>query len=183
MIQRIFRLPSRAVLGARVGNRTRRRALRVGLALVLLMAAGLGDASFVEPYWIEVTHHRTPFAGLPQELKIAHLTDLHIREWGRRERRLLQLLDEERPDWIVITGDTTSPGVPDAVRHELLSWLHAPLGVFAVGRHPGPAQRTPESLGVSVARGPGRCPRWGARSRQGLRRSSARGSLYCPESS
>jgi predicted MPP superfamily phosphohydrolase len=113
-------------------SRILRRLLRATLALTLLGALGLGYASLIEPYWIEVTRHGVQLTGLQQELKIAHLTDLHIREWGRREQRLLQLLEEERPDLIVITGDTTSPGVTDAVRLELLSRLRAPLGVFAV---------------------------------------------------
>jgi predicted MPP superfamily phosphohydrolase len=113
-------------------GRRRSRVVRGVMGLVLLGALGWGYASWIEPSWIEVTHHRTRLAGLPRELKLAHLSDLHLREWGRRERRLLELLDEERPDLIVITGDTASPGVPDTVRHELLSRLHAPLGVFAV---------------------------------------------------
>jgi hypothetical protein len=106
--------------------------LRVLLALVLLGALGLGYAFFIEPSWIEVTHHRVQLAGLKQRLKVAHLTDLHLQQWGRRERELLRLLNEERPDLIVITGDTASPGATDADRSRLLSRLQAPLGVYAV---------------------------------------------------
>jgi hypothetical protein len=106
--------------------------LRVLLALVLLGVLCLGYAFFIEPAWIEVTHHRVQLAGLKQRLKVAHLTDLHIRQWGRREQALLQRLEEEKPDLILITGDTTSPGATDADRYQLLSKLQAPLGVYAV---------------------------------------------------
>ncbi|MDY7232022.1 metallophosphoesterase [Hyalangium rubrum] len=108
-----------------------RRVLRVVLVLALLGGLALLYAALIEPAWIEVTHHRVTLAGLSKELKIAHLTDLHIREWGRREQKLLRLLEAEQPDLIVITGDTASPGVTDAVRAQLLSKLRAPLGVYA----------------------------------------------------
>lgn len=108
-----------------------RRILRGLLGVALLGALALGYAALIEPGWIEVTHHRVALAGFGKELKIAHLTDLHIREWGRREQKLLRLLEEEKPDLIVITGDTSSPGVTDEVRAQLLSKLRAPLGVYA----------------------------------------------------
>lgn len=115
---------------------TRRRRTRP-LLIALLLLALLGGAClaygfFIEPSWVEVTHHRVEVSGLDKELKVAHLTDLHLREWGRRERTLLRLLDEEKPDLIVITGDTSSPGTADEVRYEVLSRLRAPLGVYAI---------------------------------------------------
>jgi hypothetical protein len=113
-------------------TRKRRPVLRALLALALLGALCLGYAFFIEPHWIEVTHHRVQVTGLKQPLKVAHLTDLHLRRWGRRDEALLRLLDEQKPDLIVITGDTSSPGVTDEDRYRLLSKLQAPLGVYAV---------------------------------------------------
>jgi len=64
----------------------------------------------VEPYRIEVTH--TYIEGqVARPLKIAHLTDLHTGGLGRREKRLLKLLDEEQPDAIIITGDHAHHGL------------------------------------------------------------------------
>jgi predicted MPP superfamily phosphohydrolase len=70
-------------------------------------------------------------------LTVAHLSDLHVASLGRRESRLLRFLDEERPDVIVITGDSVSDEdvQTDAAYvpvRALLSQLRAPLGVFAV---------------------------------------------------
>jgi predicted MPP superfamily phosphohydrolase len=68
------------------------------ILFVLLVVAVLCaiDAFFIEPRWIEVTHHA--LAGrVAQPLKIAHLTDLHTKGLGFRERRLLQRIIKGRP--------------------------------------------------------------------------------------
>jgi len=102
--------------------------------LIILTAAVLGALAwglFVEPYRIEVTH--TYIEGqVARPLKIAHLTDLHTAGIGRREKRLLELLDEEQPDVIIITGDTLTSGFHYDRIKPLLSRLHAPLGVWLV---------------------------------------------------
>jgi predicted MPP superfamily phosphohydrolase len=113
-----------------------RRAIWIAIAFLLAEAAAMVDGFLIEPYWIEVTHH-TIHAGMPAfgiaPLKIAHLTDLHTHGVGVLERRLLAKLAAEKPDVIVITGDTLSgfTGTYEEV-HELLKDLHAPLGVWIV---------------------------------------------------
>jgi hypothetical protein len=102
--------------------------------LIILSATALGALAwglFVEPYRIEVTH--TYIEGqVARPLKSAHLTDLHTAGLGRREKRLLELLDEEQPDVIIITGDTLTTGFHYDRIKPLLSRLHAPLGVWLV---------------------------------------------------
>jgi hypothetical protein len=114
------------------------------LLVVALAAAFLAAyAGGVEPFWIEVTRHHVA-APVEPPLKIAHLSDLHTNGLGRRERILLDLLERERPDVIVITGDSLIDGIALG-RHragrdeavyaragELLRRLRAPLGVWAV---------------------------------------------------
>lgn len=91
----------------------------------------LGWGLFVEPYRIEVTH--TYVEGqVARPLKIAHLTDLHAAGLGRREKLLLELLDQQQPDVIIITGDTLTSGFRYDRIKPLLSRLHAPLGVWPV---------------------------------------------------
>lgn len=88
-------------------------------------------ARFVEPSWIEVTHHRIR-AGIQKPLRIAHVSDLHLRGWGRRENRLLEVIAQEKPEVILITGDSvTEFSDPDSLGKYLKSF-HAPLGVWAV---------------------------------------------------
>ncbi len=101
------------------------------LILLFFAAALVADAFWIEPYSIEVTRWRVN-APLAPPLKIAHVSDLHTHGLGRRERQLLALLDAERPDIIVISGDTVAEtGTYDMCR-EVLSRLHAPLGVWVV---------------------------------------------------
>ncbi len=96
------------------------------------------DACLIEPYRIEVTRHEyhTALSGaahaLSRPLKIAHLSDLHTYGIGRRERQLLALLEEEKPDLIVVTGDTLGGRGTYEMCRELLSRLRAPLGVWVV---------------------------------------------------
>ena len=113
------------------------RRVAVGVLLLLGLAA-IFDASLIEPYRIEVTrshYHAGSCSGagaLSTPLKIAQLSDLHTYGVGRRERRLLALLEAEQPDLIVVTGDTLANTGTYEMCRELLSRLHAPLGVWVV---------------------------------------------------
>ena len=119
---------------------------RFRLAFVALAAAALALLLYawgIEPYWIEVTRHRVAAAVGPP-VTVAHLTDLHLYGLGRRERKLLALLDREKPDLIVITGDSVIDGELFGPRPEwpdqeayaragpFFERLRAPLGVWAV---------------------------------------------------
>lgn len=101
------------------------------IAVALASLALVVDAFFVEPYRIEVTHHSLP-AAIAAPLKIALLADVHTRAFGLRERKLLKLLDEEKPDVIVICGDTVGRDNGYSEVTAFLNHLHAPLGVWLV---------------------------------------------------
>jgi predicted MPP superfamily phosphohydrolase len=99
-----------------------------------LSAAALGallHAALVEPRRIEVTRHTVGLA-LDEPLTIAHLTDLHTRGLGMRERRMLTLLEREHPDVIVVTGDIVADRGTLAEALPVLARLRARLGVWAV---------------------------------------------------
>ena len=109
---------------------------RAALAAFLSITPGLTLYAFwIEPYWIEVTHHRI-VAPLSSPLKIAHLTDIHTSGLGRRERRMIELLEAEQPDIIVISGDSINITSDYPGLREVLLQLRAPLGVWvARGNH------------------------------------------------
>jgi predicted MPP superfamily phosphohydrolase len=109
----------------------RRRVLRIFWTLASLGAIALADALFIEPNWIEVTHSQVS-APIERPLKIAHLSDLHSSGVDFRERRLLRLLEREKPDVIVISGDSLAPRGSYEQAGEVLSRLRAPLGVWLV---------------------------------------------------
>ena len=90
---------------------TRPRRLGDRLALGVLVAGLLGAlyAWGVEPYWIEVTRHHIQ-APLDASLTVAHIADLHTYGLGRRERKLVSILEKEKPEVIVLTGDNVIDG-------------------------------------------------------------------------
>lgn len=103
--------------------------------LLILLALGLGVAAYalwIEPYWLVATHHQLA-APVAAPLKIALVADLHTEGLGRREERLLQILDKEKPDIILVAGDSRSSfdGDYETVRR-VLARLRAPLGVWVV---------------------------------------------------
>lgn len=121
--------------GVRASASLRSRKVRL-LFVVFVILGSIGFyAAWIEPDWIEVTHHSVA-AHIGSPIKIAHLTDIHTSGLGRRERKMIEFIDAERPDLIVITGDSINitsdyPGFRD-----VLMRLQAPLGVWVVrGNH------------------------------------------------
>src|SRR2546425_4071222 len=81
-------------------------------------------ACIVEPNWIEVTSHEAWFKNLPEEfngLVVAHLSDLHMRKYGARERRVVARPAETTPGGIVITRDLTLEGSDPATIPQVLT--------------------------------------------------------------
>ncbi|MBX3324444.1 MAG: metallophosphoesterase [Nitrospira sp.] len=62
----------------------------------------------------EVTRH-TQMHGLLAGRRAVHLTDLHIDRYCSRHDRLIQIVGDLQPDWIVITGDLLN--VPEGLPH------------------------------------------------------------------
>ena len=117
------------------GGRRRRKmrvmALAMAILVALAIAAGL-DALFVEPFRIQVTHYDLQ-GNVASPLKIMDLSDVHTHRMGRNEMRTFEILAEEKPDLIVITGDCLGNGAGDYRPCEnFYQQLHAPLGVWVV---------------------------------------------------
>ncbi|MFS0879601.1 hypothetical protein CHH83_10060 [Bacillus sp. 7586-K] len=63
---------------------------------------------FSQLNWISVTNEAVQLDDLPVEFdgfKIVHLSDLHNKEFGKGNNRLVKKINEIEPDMIVITGD------------------------------------------------------------------------------
>jgi predicted MPP superfamily phosphohydrolase len=110
------------------GNRKRIIWAFVLATAILILAYSL----WIEPFRIEVVH--TSIQGnVATPLRIAQLSDLHTHGVGVRERRMLDILDDEKPDAIVITGDSLAGyGGTFANVGDVLLQMHAPLGVWIV---------------------------------------------------
>lgn len=93
------------------------------------------DAFIIEPANFQVTRYAL-HANTRETLKIADLSDLHTRGLGVPERKLLRILAAERPDAIVITGDSLADPLGKYANvlkvYKQLAALHPPLGVWFV---------------------------------------------------
>jgi len=65
-------------------------------------------------------------------LKVAHLTDLHMKSIGVKENKILEILKEEKPDLILITGDFISFEGPYEPVMSFFHQIKAPFGVYGV---------------------------------------------------
>ena len=109
------------------------------VSIQLIGTAAFYYGAYIEPFRLKLTEllmftDRLP-VGLPA-MRILHITDLHIERWTRREDDVLRIVNETKPDLIVISGDYVNlsynkdPETQQLVHH-LLSQLSAPLGVYA----------------------------------------------------
>ena len=127
----------------------------------LLMQA-IGTALVVYGFWVEpqrlgVTRQtlRSPKLRAGRPLRVLHLGDLHA-EIGLtpRERRLMTLVRECRPDLILFSGDflnlsyLNDPRAREVAR-TVLRELQAPLGAFAVSGSPAVDQ--PDGVALILA--------------------------------
>lgn len=51
------------------------------------------------------TTHYAVFADVEKDIKIVHISDLHAKNFGRNNSRLLKRILKESPDFIAVTGD------------------------------------------------------------------------------
>ncbi len=108
----------------------RRRRVAAGLLAALIVLLVI-DVTRIEPFRIQVTHYQL-HGRVNAPLKIAHLSDIHTHGFGRRERRLVEILHAENPDVILITGDTLGEMNLYAPAQNLYRQMRAPLGVWVV---------------------------------------------------
>jgi predicted MPP superfamily phosphohydrolase len=90
---------------------------------------------WIEPNQLEVHHVRIQDDYLGKVLGqkvVVQISDLHIGTSGRRERRLLKVLDELKPDIIFLTGDYVQWNGDYGPALDFLSRLQAKTGIWAV---------------------------------------------------
>jgi predicted MPP superfamily phosphohydrolase len=102
----------------------------LSFALVLFVGKAYYDTNT-----IEVKHYQIKESSLGEALaglKVAFLSDLHIRKIDVRENKILEILHEEKPDLILLSGDYISFKGP---YEPVMSFFHqfkAPYGVYGV---------------------------------------------------
>ena len=118
-------------------RRKRKTAMMWVLSPLLLGAVLLTDMILVEPNWIEVDHvriHSPVLAPALAGVKIAQISCMHVMDkapW--RLRRMVSLLNAQRPDAILIIGDFLSErGGMEACLKALDRLKRPPFGIWAV---------------------------------------------------
>ena len=104
------------------------------IVIALIMTAVI-YAVLIEPYKIEVHHVwiRDAYLGKVLENKIIiQLSDLHIKNIGKREQKVLNIIDKLNPDIIFLTGDYVKFKGNYAPALKFLSRLKAKIGIWAV---------------------------------------------------
>ena len=114
-----------------------RRGLVIGAAGVGAGALGLlAYAVGIEPYAIETVHIEMRVPRLPPAFdgyKIYQVSDLHMRQIGRRERRIAKLLEALPPaDLVAVTGDLVHTPAGIAPFLKLAESFRATDGAYAV---------------------------------------------------
>ncbi len=97
---------------------------------------------------------------IDKPFKIAHVTDLHSCDYGEGQIDLISAIDEEKPDFIVLTGDIFEEDLPDTKSKEFIEGVKERYPIYYVlGNHEYYSARVPEiieyleSQGVHVLRG------------------------------
>ena len=120
------------------------RVRRLAGAAALIGAGGLLYAREVEPRRLEVVRPELTLPRLAAAFdgyRIVQIGDLHLDDWSKPERldRTAEMVNEERPDLVVVTGDFASYSARRLDTGRLvgaLRRLSAPDGVLAIlGNH------------------------------------------------
>ena len=101
------------------------------IALLLLFAA----KAYYDTNSLEIRHYaikNSSLGRLLSGLKVAHLSDLHLKKIDVRENRILEILKEEKPDLILVSGDLVSFEGPYEPVLSFFHQLKVPLGIYAV---------------------------------------------------
>jgi len=82
--------------------------MRKVITIVLLIFTVFIAKAYYDTNSLEIKHHTIQNIRLEEVLrglKIAHISDLHIKRIGPREKKIINILNEEKPDLIFFTGD------------------------------------------------------------------------------
>ncbi len=141
-------------------DRWLQRGLSLSLAIILLICI---YAFNIEPNWYDVRPVTLTLPHLPRAFdryRIVQLTDIHVDDRMNiaRLRRITQLVNQQKPDLIVMTGDYLTRRAERYLPNLSLGLqqLQAPDGIIAVlGNHdhwinPQLIKKTLQSIGVQV---------------------------------
>jgi hypothetical protein len=125
--------------GKRLLHRLTNITILILLAPLVALLVFLPYSRFIEPNWIEVkkiTIRSDKFTPELSKVRIVQISDLHIEEIGYREKKLIRIINQLKPDVIFITGDfvTYRKDLPSCLA--VLRQIKAKKGIYAIlGNH------------------------------------------------
>lgn len=81
---------------------------------------------------LSVTHHQVELGKGNNQIRVAHISDLHTSGLGKLEKQVIKILQEKKPDIIFITGDIATPSGSFDGFESVLKKFEAPRGVYFV---------------------------------------------------
>ncbi|MBI5597769.1 MAG: metallophosphoesterase [Elusimicrobia bacterium] len=100
-------------------------------AAALLGVCLISYGVLVEPYRVVLRRETLRSPALKAPLRVAHISDTHVRRWSAVEESLLERLREARPDLVLMTGDYTASRFVPADFLRLLRGLAGVAPVYA----------------------------------------------------
>lgn len=142
MLEEIRARQMAAVLERRKNAKKRRHILVVALLLIFFVI--FVTVQFIGNYSFEVTHYSLNSNKLEIPIRIAALSDLHSKEYGEENEKLVETIKNEHPDMIVMLGDMVNKDDADiSVIRTLCRQLKeiAPV-YYSMGNHEGTMMTT-----------------------------------------
>ena len=109
------------------------------LLFLIVVVFGIGAFWCFERYSIRVKQYTVCLNNLPANfsgLTILHLSDLHSKQFGRRQTKLVRLINQQKYDLVALTGDFVNKFKPDIKPMiDLINQLNKVPVYFVPGNH------------------------------------------------
>lgn len=103
------------------------------LFLTLIGGMTLGYAYFIETNWLEITRHQIYLkSNSNKKLKIIQISDLHTKGIGSIEKKMIEAVQNEKPDFIFLTGDIATPGGTNFGYEKVLKEIKAKKSIYYI---------------------------------------------------
>ena len=86
--------------------------MKVIKPVILIIASIIASAALVMAvsaavcaYSLKETYYEVPVDGIDSELKVVCISDLHSKEYGKDNKRLIQIIGNQNPDAVFVVGD------------------------------------------------------------------------------
>lgn len=103
--------------------------------VLFVIGACYAYGRLIEVDWLKIERLEVPIHRLPEEFdgfKIIHLSDFHIKEMGKREKKLIPMVNSVGADAIFLTGDYTDRGEHLKIAVNVIEQFESKYGMWGV---------------------------------------------------